>query len=490
VTAEPPPEAAAAAPASHAQAVLAGATLQLVGHGVALVVTAASTIVLTRFLGPAGYGEFTVLTVLLLVGLSVADFGLNTTAVRTFARDERSHAEFRELLGLRVAISLAVALASVGAFWLLPYSGGAKVASLFVAAAIVIGSVNLTLVTVFQARLDFRLPVALDVISRSLLLAGYLVVAAVAAGGTGERLVLVAAASPVAVAAALVVGLVFLHRARVPVGLAVDADRWRALLRTAAPLAIVGIGGLISYRLDAIVLSLLRPDEDVGIYGLAYRFVEAALPLGIFVVAAAFPVLARRHGVDEERRRNQVQRTSDLLLVLALPITVGAVVLAPDLVRVFGGAEYADATTPLRLLALSLPFTFTAMLLSYVLIAEDLQRTLVPIVLIGLTANLALNIALVPTWSYTASAAITLATEAGGMALMLVVARRRLGRTAAFRPATGILLAAAAMFGVAWLLAGVNALLAVVVSGALYAALVLALRVVTADELRALARRA
>jgi len=118
------------------------------------------------------------------------------------------------------------------------------------------------------------------------------------------------------------------------------------------------------------------------------------------------------------------------------------------------------------------------------------QRTLVPIVLVGLTANLALNIALVPTWSYTASAAITLATEAGGMALMLVVARRRLGRTAAFRPATGILLAAAAMFGVAWLLAGVNALLAVVLSGALYAALVLALRVVTPDELRALARRA
>ena len=46
----------------------------------AIALTAASTIILTRFLGVDGYGRFTVLTVFLLIGVSLSEFGLNGTA--------------------------------------------------------------------------------------------------------------------------------------------------------------------------------------------------------------------------------------------------------------------------------------------------------------------------------------------------------------------------------------------------------------------------
>ena len=82
---------------------------------------------------------------------------------------------------------------------------------------------------------------------------------------------------------------------------------------------------------------------------------------------------------------------------------------------------------PLRILVLSLPFTFTGMILSWTLIARGLQHRLIPIVAASLTLNLVLNLALVPTYSYKASAGVTLATEALGAFALVYFVRRWLG---------------------------------------------------------------
>ena len=161
----------------------------------------------------------------------------------------------------------------------------------------------------------------------------------------------------------------------------------------------------------------------MGIYGLAYRFMEAALPIGTFITFAIFPLLVREEA-DRKRRALQIARATDLLLVASVAITVGTIVLAPDLIRALGGDAYAPSVVPLRILVLSLPFTFVGMIMAWTLIARGLQHRLIPIVAGSLTLNLALNIALVPTYSYKASASATLATEAlGSFALVYFVHR-------------------------------------------------------------------
>ena len=80
------------------------------GHVGAIALTAASTIVLTRFLGVDDYGRFTVLTVFLLIGASLSEFGLNGTAIRWFASGERPEDVFASLIGLRLVLSSAAAV--------------------------------------------------------------------------------------------------------------------------------------------------------------------------------------------------------------------------------------------------------------------------------------------------------------------------------------------------------------------------------------------
>ena len=139
---------------------------------------------------------------------------------------------------------------------------------------------------------------------------------------------------------------------------------------------------------------------------------------------------------------------------------------------------------------LSLPFTFVAGLMSWTLIARGMQRRLIPIVAGTLTLNLVLNIALVPAYSYKASASVTLAVEILGAVVLVIVVRRWLGVGPALRSTVRVALAGAVALGAGALVAALaGAAAGTVAATAAFAVLVLAFRLVTGAELDALVRR-
>jgi O-antigen/teichoic acid export membrane protein len=474
---------------SHAPAVLRSTALQVGGHAVAIALQTLATIVLTRFLGVDDYGRFTVLTVLLLIGVSISEFGLNGTAIRWFARRERPEEVFASLIGLRLVLSSLSALVALAVFALYPHHDAPLAAVLLTALAMIAAGVNLTVPTVLQARLDFRLAVGLDITARAVSFAVYALAAIlVTADDPDRRLVAAALGLAAGYVVAAVVGLAIVHRLSLPVVPAFHPATWRRLLRDAAPLGVVVILGLASYRVDALVLAALQDSHDVGIYGLAYRFMEASIPLGLFVIAAVFPLLVRDE-TDDERRAAQVARAADLLLIVGVGVATATFVLAPDLVRLLGGAAYDASVVPLRILVLSLPFSFVAGLMSWTLIARGLQHRLIPVAAGALTLNLVLNLVLVPTYSYKASAAVTLGVEILGALVLVVLVRRWLhvsptaGTTARIVVAGLVALAIGLVCGLASAVVGTVATLVV------FAGLVLAFGLVTRDEMNALLGR-
>jgi len=474
---------------SHAPAVLRSATLQIAGHAFAIGLTAASTIVLTRFLGVDDYGRFTVLTVFLLIGVSLSEFGLNGTAVRWFASGERPEEVFASLIGLRLVVSSAAAATALAVFALYPHHDAPVGAVLLTAAAMILAGVNMTIPTALQARLDFRLGVALDLTARTVAFATYASAAVlVTSADPDRRLVAAALGLPAGYLLAVVVGLFAVRRLSFPIIPAFHPATWRRLLRDAFPLGVVTILGLASYRLDALVLAFLKDSYDVGIYGLAYRFMEAAVPLGAFIVAAIFPLLVRDED-GQERRALQIARAADLLLVVSVGVAVATVVLAPDLVRLLGGAAYAPSVVPLRILALSLPFTFVGMLLSWTLIARGLQHRLIPIAAAGVVLNLALNLALVPAYSYKASAGVTLGVEALGAFTLVFLVRHWLDVAPSLNSVIRITVSGAVALGAGLLCTFAGEIAGTIVAVAAFAGLVLAFGLVTRAELDALVRR-
>ena len=208
----------AAGESSHAPAVLRNSALQIGGHVGAIALTAASTIVLTRFLGVDGYGRFTVLTVFLLIGASLSEFGLNGTAIRWFASGERPEDVFASLIGLRLVLSSAAAVVALVVFALYPTARRPSAAVLLTTVAMVLAGVNLTIPTALQARLDFRLAVVLDLTARAVTFAVFVAAALIVTSENADRrLVAAAFALPAGYLVAVVVGLAAVHRLSFPI---------------------------------------------------------------------------------------------------------------------------------------------------------------------------------------------------------------------------------------------------------------------------------
>jgi O-antigen/teichoic acid export membrane protein len=411
---------------------------QALGKAAVLIIGAASIAITTRYLGAAGYGNLALALALVQMLGVLADFGIVTVLVREISRQPRRTAE---LVGGALTLRLLLGLAVVAAAGLvsLAYSPDLRVVILLAGLPFVIGLATTSLSTVFQARLQMGRAAVADVAGRLAALAALIVV--VEADLEIEGVVVsiaVGAAVSLAITAAMV---------RIRPRLA----HWRELLVPAVPLGIALAVNEVYFRADTFILSLFRPFAEVGQYTLAYRIFELLAVIPAIVMTSAFPLLSRYVTEQRELAARVIDATADLFVALAAPIAAGGLVLAPELVRLVAGDAFAEAATPLRLLLCAAGAAWISGLLGYTLIAADHRREVLLLALVALVVNLALNLALVPSYGADASAAIALGCEllllGGGWLLV-----RRMGLTPRLRALWRAVAAAAAMAAVlVWL---------------------------------------
>ncbi len=407
-----------------------------------LALSVVTTVLLTRHLGVSGYGAYVTVTVYVPFFALFFDSGVTTLVVRSLSTDPSRTDLFREALGLRLALSFPAALLAYGIAAAL--YGGAGDASIQEGIAIALpiilfSSASSTLTALFQARLRMD-RVALAEIAGQVVAAG-LIVAIVILGGSLNAVI----AAVVIGAFVNVVVLLVLARRVASVRPLMHPRRWLALLRRALPLGLALMIATIYFRADAILLSILKGAHAVGIYGVAYRLLEAIVAFPGFFYVSVFPLLSQAYARrDLVNLRDVMQRAFDLLVLAAVPVVLGTVVLAPEIVHALAGAGFAAAVTPLRIVIAGAGLMFVNGLFTYVLIAIDRQVLLLWTGLATVTFNLALNLALIPSYSYTAAAVVATGSELLALVVLLVLVRRY----AEYLPALGVSLKAAVAGGV------------------------------------------
>jgi O-antigen/teichoic acid export membrane protein len=449
------------------QRVAANTTYQLAGKAAVLAIAAVSIVVLTRYLGPDDYGRYALaLSFMQLFGV-LADAGLTTIVVRELSRDRaRAHELMANALTLRLVLALAtIALAGLVSL-LLPYEPDVRTAILIAGVPLLLGSLNSAITAVLQADLRMARAAVADVVGRLAAFAAVLVVvwldlgfhAAVGAAGVG--------------AAVTLVTTWLLVRKLAPVRMAASAEVWRPLLRTSLPVGLALALNEMYVRADTVIISIYRDFDEVGLYSLAYRVLELTTVLGAAFLTSIFPVIARR--AREGRLRESVQVAWDVFVIAGAALAACGAAVAPELIRVAGGPDFADAADPLRVLLVAGAIAFVNGVIGYTLIAVDRQRNALWLNATGLAVNVALNLVLVPAYGIVAAAVVTLFSELLVLAGSLWLARRHLG----FVPAAGVvpaaLVAAGATAGVLLVLPDTLALL-VPVGALLYGGLVYAL---------------
>jgi O-antigen/teichoic acid export membrane protein len=425
---------------------------QATARAVTLGLSVLTTVLLTRHLGVSGYGVYVTVTVYLSFFALFFDAGVTTLVVRTLSTDERRIDLFREAIGLRIVLAVPIALLAL-VIALLVYGGADDETTRY---AIAIG---LPLV------LSISVASAVGALLQARLQMDRAAVAEVAGQLTG-------------------VGLIVLF---------VLTDRsiyWIVAAAVAGSLVnmtvLLGLALMVSaiyFRADAVLLSILKGSEAVGIYGVAYRLLEAVVAFPGFFYVSIFPLLSQGAGRNDLANVREVtQRAFDLLVLAAVPLVVGTILAAPEIVSALAGDDFEAAVTPLRIVIVGAGLMFVSGLLSYVLVAVGQQRMLLWVGLATLVLNVGLNLALIPSYSYNAAAWVATGSETLALACLLAL----VWRTVRFVPAlrvTAKAVVAGGLMAACLVFMPSNLALLVVVGAAVYGIALVLLRTHVSLEL-------
>lgn len=403
----------------------ANSLVQIVGTVLASAIGFVTFIVTARYLGPAIYGDLTAANAFLYVPTVLAEVGLSMIVVREISADESSTEDVvGGSLPLRAVIAVATVTLSLLIALALPFNHRTELAILVGSPGALFTVMTYAVQPVLQARLRMQWAVIATIAGRLATLG--LTVAAVT-GGLGYLAVM--GATVIGLGLTLVLSVVFVRRL-MRIRLRVDTALWRRLIGPALYLALaLGIAS-ITARVDTVLISLLKPSRDVGLYGAAYKFVDVSTLIASAIGISLFPVFSRFFATDPRRARGLLQKSLDVVAALSPPLVVLIIGLAPQIIRYSAGHEFAEAVPVLQLLALSLIFVFLRAPLSRYQIAAGAYRPLAWMMVAMLAFNIVLNLVLIPPYGIKAAALVNLGTEGLGFALQLGFVWTRLG----FRP--------------------------------------------------------
>jgi O-antigen/teichoic acid export membrane protein len=455
------PEATNGLPGSLTVRLATNTIVQVAGSLLAALVGFFTFVAVTRGLGPEAFGDFTAAMVFLFIPVAVADVGLSAAVLREISRaPERTEPAMRASVPLRALVSAAVTALAAGIGLAMPFNDRTTTAVLIGSVGSFLTLMSLALSPVLQAQLKMHWSVAGNLAGRVATLA--LTLGALALGGGFTSIVW-----------AWVIGLgvtfsVHIVGVRRLVALAPVVDRayWRSLVAGSLMIGLAIAISQIYFRIDALLLALIRSSEEVGLYGAAYKFVEIAQFLGGAVAVSMFPPLARFVKTGDPRARELTQKTFDVLLAGGVLLTLLMLAFPAEIVVATAGTEFREADVAVQLLAPSVLFGFVNGMLFRVLLATERDRALLAFAAGVLGANVVLNLALIPEYGLEAAAVVYVACEALVL-VPLAFAARRDGLLPDLRYAPHVGAATAAAAAAAWLVPG-RAALAAVVAGALY----------------------
>lgn len=247
----------------------------------------------------------------------------------------------------------------------------------------------------------------------------------------------------------------------------------RVMVR-ARPVMLHLVLGLALYNSDLLFLRALRSSTDVGIYAAAYTLISFAGNLGVAYGMSLMPSLASLPRGGPQQRA--LYHTAVLhSAAIAVPTFVGGVFVAPDVMRLVFGSQYAEGGVILQILLASIPIFTARLIVFFALVVHAGEQSLVRAIVEALFANIVLNLVLIKALGTVGAAWATVATEVIFCALLA-----RYGRNEGLRfpPIKRFWqpLVACAVMGLALVVAGEqNALLRVAIGATVYAFMLLAL---------------
>lgn len=361
---------------------------------------------ITRALGVDGFGEYSTVVAYLSTFQILADLGLYQLLTKEIAQNPERESELvGNFFTLRLVVAALFLIVAGFLVFLFPYSEAVQFGAVFAAAGFLFLSLSQVFLGVFQKYVQVYKAAISEVVGRAAQLA--VVWYFFTRGGTLFHFL---GALVVSSFVMFLLNLLFARRLA-PFRLRVSKKEWRRILKTTLPIAVSLVFTLLYFRLDTLLLSVLKTQRDVGIYSAAYKVLETLIFFPAAFVGLMLPTLSRLVKENREKLSRLLGGLTDVMTISALPLVAGGLLLAAPIVFYIGGADFLVSQSPLRVLMVAVGIIFYGTLFGNAVIALGLQKKAMAAYIAGFILNLGLNLIFIPRFSFMGAAWTTAITE-------------------------------------------------------------------------------
>jgi O-antigen/teichoic acid export membrane protein len=153
--------------------------------------------------------------------------------------------------------------------------------------------------------------------------------------------------------------------------------------------------------IDSLMLGAMTSTTVLGWYGLPTQLFGTLMFIPTVLSTAWLSQLVRAHKGGPQSLVKAARPAIEFVLVLSLPVCVGAVLVAAPLVRVLYGPEFTESIPVFALLSLCVPPMYLNIMANQLMIARNQQMVWTKMMALASLINPALNLVLIPYFQHT-----------------------------------------------------------------------------------------
>ncbi len=448
----------------------------LISNIIAGLLTLAINIYIARYLGKEIFGNYSFVLVFISFFIIIANLGIDSIVIREISANKKATEKYiNSALTLKFILSGISIILTCITISFLPYTQSVKLGVIVASVTLILLASTATMSAYFQSRLEMIYVAISNVIAK--LVFAILIWYVVITNGGFIKLV-----------AASVVGLLiqsllifYILRKNIRIKICFDKNFNKKMIKESLPLALMGVFVSLYYRVDVLMLSLMKDEAAIGMYSAAYNLTEAPTIIAVGFMVSMFPLMSQYFKNSKNKLKKSYELSVKYMFLIALPLSVGTTLLNKEIIQIIYGSEYAPSALALAVLIWSTLLVFIGVINGNMLVAIKKQNVFSIVTGIALVANILINLWLIPKYSFIGASVATLITELIFLTITTHIIFRYLNGIAF----TGIIQTILATMGMGVFVYFVKTYIILEILGAIfvYAALVFILRAVTKEDI-------
>ncbi len=361
---------------------------------------------LAQYLGPEASGQFGILSVYLTVFNFFVDLGMSQLVIKKIAEDRTHAAKYLDnYFFIQFLLGLMFMLAMDTIVLLSSYPGNVKNALYVAGFGLLLSSLSLPFRSVINAYQRLTIIAKVNFVN-SVINGSFMVLAIV----FRKNIFFLAFISVAVSAFDFAIYWYIVNKDFVKFRMAIDWSFIKHLFVLTMPFTLLTIFSVYN-RIDSLLLSHFRSFEEVGYYSVAYKFWDTLAFVPGIIGISLYPFFARSisQGLHDHVKQG-LETYSRYMAALALPIAIGAFVLAKPITLAFYGPDFAPASQALWLLVGAVSVLILYSPVNSLIISQQ-TKAATWITGFNLLFNFTANIIFLPKYGFVAAAVITLASE-------------------------------------------------------------------------------